>query len=564
MAYKVGVNVIEGVGVSPISGVSTSISGIMGNFEKGPINVATLVTDMASFERIFGANPITESVCYYAVKAFFKKVGTSQLYIVRVVSSSAAKATVNLDDQQTSPDPTLQVDALSEGDWGENISVDIDANSIVATTLVSDLSVAAVEAVLVSVEGIEVGSYVKIDDTTNTEYVEVTQIDVAAKKIYWSGGLTYGYTAAASTIVTLEFTLKVYWKGVLVETWAGLTMHDTPTFYCEKVINGNSLYISVTDLDSTAGDYEELPDVLSSPTALLSGNDGLSTISETDYEGVESDKTGVYAFDDIQGLFRFCVSDPYIASSDEAKIITVMQACLDYCNTQGMIEFYGDIPNSKSASAAVTFAGNFAGRQMSLWYPYGKILVNGQYKEVPLSSVCMAAAVLKDYTRGIHKNVGNETIPYYTDLKLNVSVAEGETLNDAGINTVRKFTGQGIKTYGGRTQSPVTAWRFLNHSEYFNYVGRTLQSNLIDVPFEPNSTALWKTVLRRVNAFMDGEIRKGAITAYSAIMDGTNNLPDDVALGIATLELEYVPVGVAEKFVVRLTSSPAGLSVTTS
>jgi len=44
-------------------------------------------------------------------------------------------------------------------------------------------------------------------------------------------------------------------------------------------------------------------------------------------------------------------------------------------------------------------------------------------------------------------------------------------------------------------------------------------------------------------------------------MDATNNPPDQVALGIAQVDIEYVPAATAEKFVITLTSSPAGLSV---
>jgi len=44
-------------------------------------------------------------------------------------------------------------------------------------------------------------------------------------------------------------------------------------------------------------------------------------------------------------------------------------------------------------------------------------------------------------------------------------------------------------------------------------------------------------------------------------MNSSNNPNDQIALGIAVVEVEYVPVGTAEKFVIKLTSSPMGLSV---
>jgi len=44
-------------------------------------------------------------------------------------------------------------------------------------------------------------------------------------------------------------------------------------------------------------------------------------------------------------------------------------------------------------------------------------------------------------------------------------------------------------------------------------------------------------------------------------MDTTNNPPDQVALGIANLKVEYVPVGTIEKFAIDITSSPSGLTI---
>ena len=53
----------------------------------------------------------------------------------------------------------------------------------------------------------------------------------------------------------------------------------------------------------------------------------------------------------------------------------------------------------------------------------------------------------------------------------------------------------------------------------------------------------------------------GSVSINTVIMDATINPPDQIALGIAKCNVEYVPVGTAEKFVVEITSSPSGLSV---
>ena len=63
------------------------------------------------------------------------------------------------------------------------------------------------------------------------------------------------------------------------------------------------------------------------------------------------------------------------------------------------------------------------------------------------------------------------------------------------------------------------------------------------------------------------EQRKGALfdasnptgKAYLVVMDSSNNSSDQIALGIAVCDVEYVKVGTIEKMVVRLTHSPTGL-----
>ena len=115
MTYKVGVNLEEGLPVSPIAGAGTSLAALIGNFQKGQVNKAVLVNNMTEFETLYGNVPVSGSNSYYAVKAFFAKVGETPLYILRIASSLAAKATKILQDKNTSPVNTLQVYAKTEG-----------------------------------------------------------------------------------------------------------------------------------------------------------------------------------------------------------------------------------------------------------------------------------------------------------------------------------------------------------------------------------------------------------------------------------------------------------------
>jgi phage tail sheath protein FI len=560
MTYNVGPNLIEGQAVSPVAGVTTAISGIIGNFEKGPVDVATLVGSMAQFTKIFGTKPATGSTAWYSVKGFFAKIGTGSLYIIRVAGATAAKATKIFQDRQGTPANTLQVDAKNEGVWGNDLTADIDDYNILSTTPASNIAAAATNATLTSIGGLEVGSDIKFDNGTQQEYRRLIQIDASNKKVYWTTGLTNAYPAATSTVKSMEFSLKIYNKGLLVETHDGLSMNDLVSFYCEKKVISD--YVAVTDMKSTDTSYLDLPAVSSSAQALTGGLDGLTDVVKDDYVGVQANKTGKYGFDSVSNLFRFCCPNPILTDVDPvAAYKALVQDLLDYANSRKTVEFYADIPYGTSVANAITFAGGYEGWGLNFFWPWGKAIENSLAVWVPPSSLAMGVAVEKDFRRGVHKNVGNETVPYIIDLEYHVSEPEHYILNEAGINVIRAFAGEGIRTYGGRTRSAVTAKRFLHYAEQWMYIGRSLELATRDIVFEPNIPPTWATTIRRVIAFFLNEQRKNAITNFVIQMDSFNNPGDQVALGIAELRIEYVPAGTIEKLVIALTPSPMGLSI---
>lgn len=570
MTYKVGVNVVEGQAASPISGVSTAVASIIGTFHKGPLNKATLVTSMAQFEATFGDRPAAGSTSYYSVKAFFAKAGTGQLYIVRVASGTAAKALVNLDDAAAAD--TLRISALSEGAWGNSLAVKPIAHNILTTTLQTSIIAGATSAVLTSVGGLEVGSDIEFDNGTNQEQVRLTAVDAANRTVTWVGGLINPYTTANATVTSLEFGLEVYLNGVREELLTGYSMNPDVSFFVQKALV--SSYISTLDVKATKDDtYEDLPAPLSVPVPLTSGADGLSDVLASHYQGSQAAKTGVYALDEVDNLFRFACPDPLLTDAvEETALIALTQSMLDYADARANIQYYGDIPDDKTPSQAVTFAENFEGRRLAMFWPWVKVLENGSDIYLPPSAFVLGAAVDKDYRKGIHYSVGGEKLAYAIDLKYHVSRDEGETLNDAGVNTIRKFIGAGIKLFGGRTRSAVSAWRFLDQSEYWNYVAQTIERNLQDVVFQPNTPSLWATIRRRVTAFLADEQAKGALfdvtnqtgAAYAVVIDATNNSASEIASGLLHLDIEYTKASAAEKAIVKLTSSPFGRQLTIS
>lgn len=112
------------VGAFPLEGVGTTTAAFLGVAAKGALNRPKLVTNFSQFERHFGSYR-KDSFLTYAVFGFFLNKGR-RCYVVRVASAAAAIAKVMLKDREaTTPDDTLLVQALNEGEWGNLLTLDV-------------------------------------------------------------------------------------------------------------------------------------------------------------------------------------------------------------------------------------------------------------------------------------------------------------------------------------------------------------------------------------------------------------------------------------------------------
>ncbi len=117
-------------GVRTIMGVSTSAAAFIDYFKNGPMNKAVQILNMGDFEREFGGLD-SSSEASYAIQQFFLN-GGSEAWVVRTatgtVTKPLAKSKVTIlsaIDGATA----LSVEAINEGDWGNNLQVKIDYNT---------------------------------------------------------------------------------------------------------------------------------------------------------------------------------------------------------------------------------------------------------------------------------------------------------------------------------------------------------------------------------------------------------------------------------------------------
>lgn len=117
-------------GVRTITGVATSVAAFIGCFVRGPMNRAVQIFSYGDFEREFGGlDSLSEAS--YAVKQFFLNGGT-QAWVTRTAKEgTAVAAAIVLEDTAESSGATglLTATAASEGEWGNNLRIDVDYNT---------------------------------------------------------------------------------------------------------------------------------------------------------------------------------------------------------------------------------------------------------------------------------------------------------------------------------------------------------------------------------------------------------------------------------------------------
>lgn len=120
--------------VRPIQGAATSVVGAIGLSERGPIGVATLVTDFDEYVRTFGSYGPNYTLTL-AAQMFFDNGGET-LWVVRTAhytdatdntSTTAVVGTVTISDTTGSPVTRLKADGKTPGLYANALSIEVDA-----------------------------------------------------------------------------------------------------------------------------------------------------------------------------------------------------------------------------------------------------------------------------------------------------------------------------------------------------------------------------------------------------------------------------------------------------
>lgn len=593
-------------GVKPIEGVGTSTGAFVGIAEKGPVGEANLIANWTQFVNKYGAFT-DKAYLAYAVYQFFAEGGT-RCYVVRTChytditnksSKTTKAATATLNDSAASPAASLKFTALEEGTWGEKIT--IEAKDATDTTLTSGfkLVVKYDEDEQESFDNLTMGNV--LDEVKSSAYIKVEKVGTTAPKKGTSVTLKGGSNGAAArstgnlndsatpAVGSLKFTalndgawgdkisieaksatdtalangfkLVVKFEGIEQESFDNLTMENV----LEKV--KSSAYVKVEKIGST-------PNAPKKDTSVTLKDANASSLIVADFEGDAKAGNGLHAFDVVDDI-------NIVAMPDSANILTTAankfgprNAIIkgySYCQNRGDCFFIADSPKELSPTQVKDFKeakGDYNGQNSfnssfaALYYPWVYISDPlGGTKLVPPSGAVAGTYAHTDSVRGVHKAPAGTSEGYLdsvSGIERIITKSEHDTLNQPGINVIRSFPTAGICIWGARTLSSDSEWKYINIRRLFLFLEESLDEATQWVVFEPNSPALWGSIIRNITAFLLRVWRDGALygatpeEAFFVKVDEENN-PEEVRnVGQLVIEVGVAPVRPAEFVIIRI------------
>jgi len=500
-------------GVRTITGVATSITAFIGRAERGPDcsspdpdNLPVIINSFGDYERSFGGLSV-DSTMSYAVRDFYLN-GGSQAIIVRI-HNGATKAAIDLPTGAVAPNDVLPLVAASAGKWGTNLSVTADFKTKDATNQnLFNLTISEKDPVTQSVRATEKFLNVSIDDN-DPRYVPRA-------------------LRASSGLVRVK-----------------------------RDNNGEWIVPNTRPQEATTN------------ATANSGGDG-GDLTDSQFEGNENDKTGIFALEKTDLFNLLCIPPP---TRDGVTSDVVYQAALGYFHSKKrramlLVDPASDwtVANAETKVDALGLSGPDA-RNAAVYFPLLKAADPLQDNQTLSFVPCGAIAGIMartDSQRGVWKAPAglDATINGVRGLVIGMTDDENGQLNPLGINCLRSFPVFGRVVWGSRTlrgaDQLADEYKYVPVRRLALFIEESLYRGTQWVVFEPNDEPLWAQIRLNVGAFMNGLFRQGAFQgqtpkdAYFVKCDKETTTQNDINLGIVNIIVGFAPLKPAEFVVIKL------------
>lgn len=437
-----------------------------------------------------------------------------------------------------------------------------------ATLRIADLAADQRTFRVAAVNGLSAGSHVRIARDATTATGVASQVDPVNRIVTLEAGIGTALDMAPGgsevTLQSIEFDLEVVSPtetGRRTERRSQLGMDPRHPNYVGRSATFTDVDVAVAAPPSPSPAPHNLPATVAGAGLQEGVDDRPGTLTGNDYKDALA---SLAPLDDISLL---CIPDAAALPTAEATR-DVQQAMIDHCSAmEDRFAILDPLPGRDSAGIEAQRDGLASDRGFAaLYYPgivIGNPLAPGTIT-VPPSGHLAGLFADTDTRVGVFKAPANAALRGVLGLERVLIDAEQGPLNEKGINVLRAFSGRGVVVWGARTVSTRTQWRYVSIRRLLLFIEQSVKRGTQFAVFEPNTIGLRQRVVRQVREFLLRQWQAGALVgatpdeAFRVRADEELNPPDQVALGILTIEVIVAPAPPAEFVVFRVIQKPGG------
>lgn len=482
-------------GARTITGVATSITVFIGRTKKGVCNEPITIHSYADFERQFGGL-WSSSLMPYAVSDFYLN-GGSQAIIVRL-HKSAEKAKLNLKD---SGGKTLELQAASEGSWGNSLKTTVDHNT---------------------------------KDPADDKLFNLTIEDTnsGARETFINISVDTGSARFAGTILEQQSQLVHVVKAG--DTWKVSTKQPKAEEATATASSGKDGDPITKDQFTGVGLEDKKEGLYSLEKAELFNIVCIPPYKED--ESVDKELVGTVG--------SYC---------EKHRAFYVVDSPPSWTSKKNAIDGLSDL-GTMSKNAAVFFP------RISKSDP----LMDNQLRNFASCGTVAGIMSRTDAQTGVWKAAAGQdaSIIGASGLSVPLTDAENGELNPIGINCLRNMPAMGRVVWGARTlqgnDALASEWKYIPIRRLALFLEETLFRSTHWVVFEPNDEPLWSQIRLSIGSFMHSLFLQGAFQgktpneAYFVKCDSETTTQNDIDLGIVNISVGFAPLKPAEFVVISL------------
>jgi phage tail sheath protein FI len=375
-------------------------------------------------------------------------------------------------------------------------------------------------------------------------------VDTLKIEAKWDGTYAHDFTiviARATSREAEKFNLKVLDNGIVVEVWPNLTMDSASADYVETRMNNadtGSKYVQAVDLAASGTATERRPsggDVAPNYTEtthgpLTGGDDGLTSLADTDFIGSSAGPTGFYVLNSSLDLAIIACPDRP-TSAVENFLVSYAEDVRD-----GQCFVVLDSPAGEDRDGIVTYVETTASllnltEFAAMYWPQVKVLNpnttvfgNDESIVVPPSGHIAGVYVRTDASKpgGVHKPPAGvirgilKGVVGFED----ESVMEPETRDIVFPKMINPLTTEpGLPLYidGSRCLNPSGNFPHVAERRGVIYIEQSIKRGLHFARHDDNTPTLRRQVDRTINAFLllqyNQEAFRGTSPATSFFVD---------------------------------------------